>query len=218
MTTTSVNDLSGVLDQVNSATDLLRKSKGQIPREVEEVVESLDRSLHADSPRGLDVDPYLLTALFAAALRSMKAIRHDNEDTRYRDLRLALEQLRHALRDIVDTAPFGDDEPIATVATRLAEIIQVPQSEAAAVLGVSTRQWQRWLAGEAQPVGDDAARVRIVAQIANQLRHSFTAPGVLRWFEREHPQLGEAPVQLLNDPLRYPELAALARGSRTTVG
>jgi hypothetical protein len=148
----------------------------------------------------------------------MKAVRHDNSDTRYRDLRLALEQLRHALRDIVDTAPFGDDEPVGTVATRLVELVQVPQSQLTEVLGVSTRQWQRWLSGEAEPTGDDAARVRIVAQIANQLRHSFTGPGVVRWFEREHPHLGAAPAMLLDDPLRYPELVALARGSRTTVG
>ena len=213
-----VTEFPAVLDRLNAATDLLRRSGGEVPIEVEQVVEALDLDLHADAPRGLDVDPYLSTALFAAALRSMKALRHDNAQTRYRDLRVALEQLRHALRDIIDTVSFGDDEPVTEVAVRLAGLVQVPQSELAGVLGVSTRQWQRWLSGEAEPTGDDASRLRIVGQIANQLRHAFTAPGVVRWFEREHPHLGLAPQALLSDPLRYPELVALARGSRTTVG
>jgi hypothetical protein len=61
-TTTTVSQLSDVLERVNAATDLLRRSKGEVPPEVEEVVDSLDVTLHADAPRGLDLDPYLSTA------------------------------------------------------------------------------------------------------------------------------------------------------------
>lgn len=218
MATTFVSDLPGVLDRVNEATQVLRRSNGEVPPAVEQVIDGLVGDLHADAPQRLDVDPYLSTALFAAALRSMKALRHGNARTRYRDVRIALEQVRHALRDIVDNAPFGDDESAGDIATRLAAVVSVPQPELAALLGVSTRQWQRWLAAEAEPTGADASRLRVVAQIANQLRHAFTAPGVLQWFERAHPVLGVAPHTLLDDPLRYPELVALARGSRTTVG
>lgn len=205
------------MDKLNASTEVLRRSGGEVPATVERMIEDLDLDLHADAPLGLDVDPYLSTALFAAALRSMKALRHDNARTRYRDVRVALEQLRHAVRDVVDTAPFGEQEPTSEIAARLAASVQVPQSELAPILGVSTRQLQRWLSGEAEPSGDDAARLRVVAQIANQLRHAFTAPGVVRWFERKHPRLRVAPMALLDDPLRYPELVALARGSRTTV-
>jgi len=64
--------------------------------------------------------------------------------------------------------------------------------------------------------GDFEVAMRVVAQIVNQLRHTFTAPGIVAWFQREHPRLGERPIEVLDDPLRHPELVDLARAARTT--
>lgn len=211
-------ELAEVLEQVASATRLLRRSE-HVPDHVEQLINDLDTKLHADTPLRLDVDPYLSTTLFAGALRAVKALRHDNESDRRRDVRIALEQLRHALRDIVDSSPYAADVPVRDVLGRLAASLNVPQAELASLLDVSTRQLQRWLAPDGPSLsGDDEARVRIVAQIVNQLRHTFTAPGVLAWFQRPHPLLGKAPIELLGDPSSYPELRELAVASRSMSG
>jgi Haemophore, haem-binding len=75
--------------------------------------------------------------------------------------------------------------------------------------------FQRWLADDGpEPAADDAARIRAVGQVVNQLRHSFTGPGVLAWFYRQHPVLGQPPVELLDDSLRYPQLLGAATAAR----
>jgi hypothetical protein len=86
----------------------------------------------------------------------------------------------------------------------------------ASLLGISPRQLQRWLSPDGPaPEGADAARVRMVAQVANQLRHVFTGPGVVRWFHRPHPRLGRPPRDLLDDPLEIPTLLDLAVSARS---
>jgi hypothetical protein len=210
--------LEDALEQVVSATNLLRRSE-DVPREVERLIDALDTTLHADTPLWLDVDPYLSTMLFAGALRAVKALRHDDRSQRRRDTRIALEQVRHALRDIVDRSPFAADLPVRDVLVRLADSLNVAQADLADLLAVSTRQLQRWLSPDGPSLGGhDEARVRIVAQIVNQLRHVFTAPGVLAWFRRPHPHLGEAPIGLLDDPATYPRLQDLAVASRSMAG
>lgn len=211
MTTTEVG-LEPLLAQVNAATQQLAASP-QVPPEVGELIDSLDTRLGAPQP--IDADAYLTTTLWSAAFRAEKALRHDNPDDARRDVRLALEQVRQALRDIVDRRPYSDDIPISEVLAATMTILDAPQTAAADLFGVSVRQLQRWLSpGGAQPAGMDAARVRIAAQIANQLRHTFTGPGVLAWFTREHPMLGHAPIDMLADPANYPEVLAAATAAR----
>lgn len=211
MNTTEVG-LEPLLAQVNAATQLLATSP-EVPPEVGELIDSLDYRLGA--PRPIDADAYLTTTLWSAAFRAEKALRHDNPTDARRDVRLALEQVRQALRDIVERRPYGDDIPISDVLAATMAIIDAPQTATAELFGVSVRQLQRWLApGGAQPAGIDAARVRIVAQIANQLRHTFTGPGVLAWFTRVHPMLGRAPIDMLTDPADYPEVLSAATAAR----
>jgi hypothetical protein len=210
--------LSTLLEDVNAATRALQMS-ATVPDEVSALVDSFDPVLHAEAPLRLEADPYLTTMLFAAAFRAEKALRHDNAETRRRDLRIALEQFRQALRDIVSNRPFAADTPVREVLANAAAAVSVPQREFAELLGVSTRQLQRWLAADGPaPAGDDEARIRIVAQLANQLRHAFTGPGVLAWFNRKHPALGVKPVARLGDPLRYPELLSAASAARSMSG
>lgn len=210
--------LSALLEHVDAATRALQMS-AIVPDEVAALIDSFDLVLHAETPLRLVADPYLTTMLFAAAFRAEKALRHDDAETRRRDLRIALEQFHQALRDIVSNRPFATDTPVRGVLANAVAAVSMPQREFAELLGVSTRQLQRWLAADGPvPAGDDEARIRIVAQLVNQLRHAFTGPGVLAWFNRKHPVLGVKPMARLGDPLGYPELLRAASGARSMSG
>lgn len=211
---TTEPDLGALLGRVDQATKLLQRSK-TVPGEVGQLVDSFERTLGAATPLRLEADPYLTTTLWAAAYSAEKALRHDNRERQRRDVRIALEQFRHALRDIVENRPYADDVPARDVLTRTAEVLAAPQKTLADLLGVSVRQLQRWLAQDgAEPAADDAARIRAVGQLVNQLRHSFTGPGVVAWFYRDHPVLGRRPIDLLDDPLCYPRLLNAATAAR----
>ena len=206
--------LPGLLDQVNRATTLLQHSEA-VPATVAELIDGFESALDAAAPLRLQADPYLTTTLWAAAFRAEKALRHDNTAQQRRDVRIALEQFRHALRDITESRPYGADAPVRDVLARTADALAAPQKSLAELLGVSVRQLQRWLAADGpEPAADDAARIRVVGQLVNQLRHTFTGPGVMAWFAREHPVLGRRPVELLDDPLAYPRLLRAAVAAR----
>lgn len=212
--TTTALEVSRLLEELNAATAELRASS-EVPESVATFVEGLADELHATEPHSLGIDPYLSSALFAAALLASKALRHDDEGRRRRELRVALEQLRHVVRDVGDASGTADDVPVKDVLARLVAILAAPQAEVAELLGVSARQLQRWLHPDGpQPDGADAARVRVASQVADQLRHVFTGPGVLLWFRRSHPRLGQPPQELLRDPLEAPRLIGLALAAR----
>ena len=213
-TTAGERKLSDLLRSVNDTTKLLQRST-TVPEAVSLLVDSFDQQLDAARPSRLKADPYLTTSLWAAAFRAEKALRHDNAEQQRRDVRIALEQFRHALRDIVENQPYGDNAPVGVVLANTAEVLAASQKTLAELLGVSVRQLQRWLANDgAGPAAEDAARIRVIGQVVNQLRHSFTGPGVVAWFYREHPMLGRPPVDLLDDPLCYPRLLAAATAAR----
>jgi uncharacterized protein (DUF2384 family) len=195
-------------------TKLLQRSK-TVPGEIAQLIDSFESTLGAATPLRLEADPYLTTTLWAAAFRAEKALRHDDPEDQRRDVRLALEQFRQALRDIAENQPYNDDAPVREVLARTVETLATPQKTLADLLGVSVRQLQRWLAHDGpEPATDDAARIRVVGQVVNQLRHSFTGPGVVAWFYREHPVLGQRPIELLDDPLCYPQLLGAATAAR----
>lgn len=213
-TTEAESRLSELLRSVNDTTKLLQRS-ATVPEEVGQLIDSFDSKLDAATPSRLKADPYLTTNLWAAAFRAEKALRHDNAEQRRRDVRIALEQFRHALRDIVENRPYSDDAPVGVVLANTAEVLTAPQKILAELFGVSVRQLQRWLAGDGTgPAAEDAARIRVVGQVVNQLRHSFTGPGVVAWFYRKHPMLGCPPIDLLDDPLSYPRILSTATEAR----
>jgi uncharacterized protein (DUF2384 family) len=207
-------DLRALLTSVNEATKLLQRSR-TVPDEVVQLIDSFEPTLGAATPLRLEADPYLMTMLWAAAFRAEKGLRHDNDADQRRDVRIALEQFRHALRDITEDQPYHDDASVRDVLARTVAVLAAPQKTLAELLGVSVRQLQRWLAHDGpEPASDDAARIRGVARIVNQLRHSFTGPGVVEWFYRQHPMLGRRPIELLSDPLCYPEVLGAATAAR----
>ena len=212
----TVVELGVLLTQVNDATRMLARS-ATVPGEVGELIDSFESVLGAATPLRLEADPYLTTMLWAAAFRAEKALRHDNDKDRRREVRVALEQFRHALRDIVESRPYDDGAPVREVLAATAAAVGVPQKAFAELLGVSVRQLQRWLAEDgSDPGADDAARIRVVGRVVSQLRHAFTGPGVVAWFRREHPVLKRAPIELLGNPLCYPQLVTAATAARAT--
>jgi uncharacterized protein (DUF2384 family) len=211
MNATALPDL---LDRVNAATKLLQRSE-TVPDTVAELIDGFESALDAAAPLRLQADPYLTTMLWAAAFRAEKALRHDSAVQQRRDVRVALEQFRHALRDITESRPYGADAPARDVLARTVDILAAPQKSVAELVGVSVRQLQRWLAADGpEPAAGDAARIRVLGQLVDQLRHTFTGPGVMAWFDREHPVLGRRPVELLDDPLAYPRLLDSAVAAR----
>lgn len=193
-----------VPDHVASTIDAIADYLGDYPM----------RSFFAGS------DPYLGQAVLAATLACEKGLRSANDDAVRQRVRLGLERLRQALRDIVDESPTADTRPVKEVARWLVQQVSVPQSQLADLLLISSRTLQRWVSttDPAAPEDDDEARLRAVAQVTSHLRHVFTAPGVIRWFERANPHLdGAAPRELLADPLELPRLMRLASLSRSTL-
>jgi len=210
----TVLELDALLDRVNKATKLLQRSTA-VPPQIAKLIDSFESALGAATPLDLEADPHLTATLWAAAFRAEKALRHDSADDRRRDVRVALEQFRHALRDIVEAQPYDDGAPVRDVLARTAGTLATSQKTLAELLGVSVRQLQRWLADDgSEPGADDAARIRAVGKVVGQLRHSFTGPGVLAWFDREHPVLKRRPIELLDDPLSYPQVLSAATAAR----
>jgi hypothetical protein len=210
--------LAKLLDELAEASATLSAS-ASVPSDVWDLVRALPGRLHAETPaNALAGDPYLAESAFAGAARAAVALLGPDEKVARRETRLALEQVRQALRDIAETRPIDEDTPTDQVAAWLERTFQLPQQQIADLLGTSVRTWQRWLAG-AQPDYEQALRLRRMARLAMHLRHALTGPGVARWFARQHPLIkdgGGTPAEWLYDDEGYRRLLTLAAGLRST--
>jgi hypothetical protein len=155
-----------------------------------------------------------------SALRAQAALRGEDPERR-RQLRLALEQMRFLFARLAEREPIGEERSPNEVARWLESTLpSVPQPRKAGLLGVGLRTYQRWISDRASttPTGEDERRLRVVARIVNQLRHSLTGPGVIEWFEHPRADLdGARPVEVLDDPDRLEPLLAAAAASRGNV-
>jgi DNA-binding transcriptional regulator YiaG len=132
---------------------------------------------------------------------------------------VALESIRQSLAAIAEREPVSDERSPKQVVQWLAERTEVQQSRLADLLGVSSRQLQRWISTSetAQPDGEDARKVRLVARIVNQLRFVLTPAGTVEWFTWPREDLdGRRPLDLLDDPAQEPTLTTLAGSMRST--
>jgi hypothetical protein len=166
------------------------------------------------------VNPWLWIRVQGAGLRAQAALREDDPERRRR-LRLALEQMRFLFARIAEREPIGEDRPADEVA-RWVELTlpSVSQPRKASLLHVSPRTYQRWVSDRdtTNPSGQDERRLRVIARIVNQLRHSLTGPGVVEWFEHPRADLGGAsPAEILDDPEKLELLLAAAAASRGNV-
>jgi DNA-binding transcriptional ArsR family regulator len=189
-----------------------------VPPEVESALEALVQAL-PEAPESLGAaDPYLVSALYASAMRGLDALRDDDPRQKRRNLRGPLERTRQALRDLIVNEPVMDDKTAKQIVTWLVELEEIPIGELARVLGVTPATLRRWADPkvEALPKGPAARRLRVLAKVVNQLRWSFSPGGVIEWLERPHPALkGEEPKTLLADPGGGPTLFGLAGSTRS---
>lgn len=171
-------------------------------------------SLIPETPDDLaDVDPYLRDALLTAVIQAWRAF---NKEDR-RNLRIAVERARQAVRDLLDEAPVWTRGPKHAVYWLVHEA-GLPPSELDELLGVSEATIRRWANPDEsrEPGGDQADRAVVLAKIVNHLRHAMTPRGVVRWLRREHPTLEyRSPLDELKDPDSYRSLIHLASGVRS---
>jgi hypothetical protein len=195
--------------------------EAETPPSVVELVEDVADAIAAGDDRELAVvNPWLWIRLQGAALRAQAALRADDPGRR-RQLRLALEQMRFLFARIAEREPIGEEQPAGEVARWLeATLPSVSQARKAALLGISPRTYQRWISERdtTSPAGEDERRLRVVARLVNQLRHSLTGPGVIEWFEHPRADLdGASPADMLGDPEKLERLLAAAAASRGNV-
>lgn len=193
----------------------------ETPASVIGTVEAISDAIAVDDQQELAaVNPWLWIRVQGAALRAQAALR-DDDPRRRRQLRLALEQLRFLFARLADREPIGEDRPAGEVARWLEDTLpSVPQPRKASLLGVAARTYQRWISDRESttPSAEDERRLRVVARIVNQLRHSLTGPGVIDWFDHPRADLaGAAPAEVLDDPEQLEGLLAAAAASRGNV-
>ena len=200
---------------VDALNDRLARS-GRVPREVASGVGALADAVRATPlERWVAADPYLALLVHRSVLDAQAAAESRDRDA----LRLALERAGHALAALAEAEAVGEGRPVKELARWLAETVDAPQRDVAALLGVDLRRFQRWASASerTRPEGDDARRLRAVARVVSQLRHAYTAAGVLAWFDRPRPELGDRPPrELLDDPVRLPDLLLAAGSVRST--
>jgi hypothetical protein len=185
-----------------------------IAQTVREIVAAVD---HTDLRRWHSIDPHHAVVLLHAAVSAQRALERPADPAARDQLRTALESMRQALATLAEGEPIGDDRSPKQVVQWLVGHTEVPQARLARLLGTSPRQLQRWVAaGEsAQPEGDDARRVRLVARLVNQLRFVLTPAGTVEWFGWPRSDLdGKRPTDLLRDPANEPRLASAAAAMR----
>jgi hypothetical protein len=209
--------LARALAEANHRLGREAETPASVVRLVQEIADTIAAG---DDDEVATVNPWLWIRVQSAAMRAQAALREDDPQRR-RQLRLALEQMRFLFARIADREPIGEDRPAAEVATWLDEALaSVSQPKKAELLGVSPRTYQRWISDRepAHPGGEDARRLRVIARLVNQLRHSLTGPGVVDWFEHPRADLdGRSPVAILGDPERLELLLGAAAASRGNV-
>jgi hypothetical protein len=224
--------MSAVLDTIvdladpeQAATELLRLNNRlagsrTIPRDVAEAVRDVAEAVErTDVARWDAIDPRHTVLVLRAAVSAQRAIVEPRAPGARDRLRLALDSLGQALAAIAELQAVADERQPKEVVQFLTAQSEVPQARLARLLGVSLRQFQRWLSPQeaAQPEGDDLRKVRAVARVVNQLRFVLTPAGVVEWFSWPRTELGgRAPRELLDDPEQLPELVRLAAQMRTS--
>jgi hypothetical protein len=164
-------------------------------------------------------DPEYRDLLLRSALTITHGYRDREAPQARRYLMLGFQRCVEVLDRIAEGEVVSPLRSPQDVAQWLAHAIEAPQSEIAGLVGTSTKTFfSRWMTGETTPDGEEARRLRLVAQLVNQLRFSLTNAGVLHWFDRSQPPLGDrTPRQALDDPEATPLLYQLATGLRSSV-
>lgn len=205
-------------EQVRASNENLARAT-DVPEDVKQLVIDLAEAMtHLSKDDIVHIDPYLLSSLQQGMIRALRAINLPNRVQR-RQLRIALEEIRQALRDIDEDFPVGDDRDTKDVARWLVSAVDVPQATLAELLGIDPRTLQRWISptDDARPRSEQAIRLRIIARVVNHLRHVLTGPGVVRWFMTPHPALKKRkPLEFVDRPEELKRLTRMATSARSS--
>jgi hypothetical protein len=189
----------------------------EVTEEIRDLVDAVSDELIRLDIEAFDDDPYLLLAIDRAALRAKRALDVEDPQARRRSVRLALDELHQLLAALAEREPIAADRDANAVARWLVETAGLTARQLAPLVGVHERTLQRWAAEPPQsaPSGEDERRLRSVAQVVAQLRHTLTASGVLAWMTAPEEALnGEAPLDRLDEPVGLPAVLAAARRLR----
>jgi hypothetical protein len=144
-----------------------------------------------------DFDPEWVAEFRGLLLDSLRAMQNEQPLDAFDRLLLNIEAMRHLLRDALDGHVDGGEEDISAVVHQLQLWLpRASQPDLAGLVGISTRQYQRWGQMHSEPT----RRAQIVARLIAILRRSWTDAGVVAWFYRPRPELDDkAPVDVLDD-------------------
>ncbi len=194
-------DNVGLALESSETTDVVEEQIRELVASIPETPEPLD-----------DMDPYLRSALLTAVIHAVRAEERGDRS----QLRIAVERIRQALRDLIDEHPVWRGGPKDAAIWLRASGLTV--EDLAELLHTSESSVRRWSNrdDETEPSGDAGDRVMAVAKIVNHLRHAMTPRGAVRWLLRPHPVLEDRrPVDELKDPTSYRLLVHLASGARS---
>jgi DNA-binding transcriptional regulator YiaG len=190
-----------------------------IPAEIVDAVRDLAAGVDRTNLRRWEaIDPRHAVIVLHSAVSAQRALEDPDSPAARDQLRLALENIRQALAAIAEREAVSDDRTPKQIVQWLAERTEVSQARLAELLGVSARQLQRWLSTseQAQPEGEDARRVRVIARLVNQLRFVLSPAGTVEWFGWPRSDLGQRrPLDVLGDPAAEPTLTTIAGSIRS---
>lgn len=191
-----------------------RLATTDISPELAQQVQELADLIPGSAEPFADVDPYLKSALLTGVIHALRAL----ESSDRAGLRVTIEQVRQALRDLLDEHPVWRAGP-KEAAIWLREQ-GISADDLARLLSVSDKTVRRWSSrdDDSTPGPEAADRVMVVAKVVNHLRHAMTARGAVQWLQRPHPGFQDLrPVDGLKDPGSYRTLIHLASGTRSFV-
>jgi hypothetical protein len=162
------------------------------------VKETLARLVQVDLElHDADFDPEWVAEFRGLLLDSVRAMQNEEPLDVFEKLLLNIEAMRHLLRDALDGHVDDSEEKISAVVEQLHQWLpRVSQPELAGLMGIGTRQYQRWARMHAGPT----RRAQVVARLIAILRRSWTDAGVVAWFYRTRPELDDkSPIEVLDD-------------------
>jgi uncharacterized protein (DUF2384 family) len=128
-------------------------------------------------------------------------------------LLIAIERVRHVIRDALDEHVVGLPTDAGLVVAELKRWLPTTSYEVIAhLVGVNRRTLSRWTKEQRTPT----PRLQLVAHLVAILRHNWSEEGIVMWFDRPRRGLdGKKPGQLLDDAGAEEILLSEARGSRS---
>jgi transcriptional regulator with XRE-family HTH domain len=198
-------------DSLGDTKNLAGQGWLDVTRETLSRIAELDDDLHV-----ADFDSDWVAEFRGLLLDIVRASQTKEPLDAYEKLLLNTEAIRQLLRDAVDGHVRGCEDDVGGIVEQLTQWLpRVSQAELAQLMGISTRQFQRWAKSSAAP----SRRVQLVARLIAILRRSWTPEGVVAWFYRPRPSLnGEAPIDLLNEPAYEQELLLAVSHGRAQHG